>query len=114
MEYATRISFRGRTLGGYANWSLNGGNRIRLNLNTIWADDLEAVLDYMGRKHPNAAPGSVVRTAQNLFAMEFGRICGHEILHLVLHQEPDVRRFLGDRFREQDTHHDLMRRMGAY
>jgi len=114
LDYETKVSFRGRTLGGRANWSLNGNNCIVINANAVWNADLDELYEYVAKRRPEVDYRWFVLTVQSLFVKEFARIAAHETLHLVLHQEPEVRRFLKDRFREQDTHHGLMERMEAF
>ncbi len=109
MNIETRISLRGRTLAGYANWNLNGTNRIRLNVNKMWSATGEWCDSYVeARRKSNRKP--VLPLADLhwiLFLLEFCRTDSHERMHCIFHQEREVRRY-GDHFKEGILHHAVL------
>jgi hypothetical protein len=111
LRIETRISVRGRTLGGYATWSLTKPNRIRLNANTLWSDLYKQIQILAARRHTE--PHVALRACENLFAFAFGVNASHEVLHCLLHTIPEVRHF-GSRFREADVHHWALSRIDRY
>lgn len=110
MDFEWRVSFRGRTKGGYAHWSLDGDNWARLNLNKLWDEaDYIAYLTAEWSLRNHRAGQARVRNLMPIFEATAFRggvalTAMHETFHLVLHQVPDVRRFR-PRFQEAAVHH---------
>lgn len=113
LQLETRISLRGRKLGGYANWSLTKPNRIRLNVNTMWDEMAKAMREYVAKKRPEVDENIERLATERVFAFHFGVTASHEVLHIVLHTIPEVRRFV-PRFREADVHHWVLSRVDEW
>ena len=115
LDYETRVSFRGRTLAGYANWSLDGRNSIRLNANVVWRDAI-AVSDHAAgasAEWRSLTPRVYARAVQAVFALFLGGLARHEVLHLLLHREADARRHAG-RYREGEVHEWALGRIDRF
>ena len=71
LSYRVLTNFYGRSLFGYAKWSLSGANQMRLNLNVIWRralhDGIRVLPGLEDKEGTCLRPKFVVRFLQALF-----------------------------------------------
>ena len=106
-DYLIKFGFHGRKNSGRASWSLSKPQSIKFFLNKCW-DDTVLCAEKAGLEYPDIPPARYVRIVQSIFSLVFSEIVAHEVLHLILHEEPEVRRaarFAGGRYNEGEFHH---------